>query len=104
MIAHSSPAALSRRLFLSLVGAATTVASVDLFETIRAFAAEDPILAGRPLVRYPEKTDLILLTSRPPQLETPMNYFEHAITPFEAAWNPSGYMRNVIEKIHVTAV
>jgi hypothetical protein len=24
--------------------------------------------------------------------------------PFEAAWNPSGYMRNVIEKIHVTAV
>jgi len=73
MISHSSPAALSRRHFLSLVGAATTAASADLFETIRAFAAEDPILAGRPLVRYPEKTDLILLTSRPPQLETPMN-------------------------------
>src|SRR5437764_549090 len=49
-----------------------------------ALAQEDEILAGRPLVRYPEKTDLILLTSRPPQLETPMKYFEHAITPNEA--------------------
>src|SRR2546422_2547725 len=36
----------------------------------RALAQQaDPILAGRPLVRYPEKTDLILLTSRPPQLD-----------------------------------
>lgn len=36
------------------------------------------------MVRYPGKTDLILLTSRPPQLETPMKYFENAITPNEA--------------------
>ena len=36
------------------------------------------------MVRYPEKTGLILLTSRPPQLETPMKYFQHAITPNEA--------------------
>ncbi len=49
-----------------------------------AGAGDDPILSGRPLVRYPQKTDLILLTSRPPQLETPMSYFEHAITPNEA--------------------
>ena len=49
-----------------------------------AEAADDPILAGRPLVRYPEKTDLILLTSRPPQLETPMKYFDRAITPNDA--------------------
>jgi sulfite dehydrogenase len=45
---------------------------------------EDPLLEGRPLVRYPEKTDLILLTSRPPQLETPMKYFEQPITPNDA--------------------
>lgn len=45
---------------------------------------EDALLAGRPLVRYPGKTDLILLTSRPPQLETPMKYFENAITPNDA--------------------
>lgn len=44
----------------------------------------DLILAGRPLVRYPEKTDLILLTSRPPQLETPMHYFDRPITPNDA--------------------
>src|SRR5579872_6008397 len=44
----------------------------------------NPLLAGRPLVRYPGKTDLILLTSRPPQLETPMEHFENAITPNEA--------------------
>src|SRR5262249_22450182 len=49
-----------------------------------ALAQDDPLLAGRPLVRYPEKTDLILLTSRPPQLETPMKYFDRAITPNEA--------------------
>lgn len=50
----------------------------------RAAAVDDPILAGRPLVRYPEKTDLILLTARPPQLETPMKYFDRAITPNDA--------------------
>ena len=49
-----------------------------------AEGAEDPLLAGRPLVRYPGKTDLILLTSRPPQLETPAKYFENAITPNDA--------------------
>ena len=49
-----------------------------------ADASENPLLAGRPLVRYPGKTDLILLTSRPPQLETPMKYFETAITPNDA--------------------
>ena len=46
--------------------------------------SSDPILAGRPLVRYPQKADLILLTSRPPQLETPMTWFDRAITPNEA--------------------
>jgi sulfite dehydrogenase len=46
--------------------------------------ALDPVLAGRPLVRYPEKTELLLLTSRPPQLETPLSYFDRAITPNEA--------------------
>ena len=50
-----------------------------------ALAAEaDPLLAGRPLARFPEKTDLIVLTTRPPQLETPAAYFDRAITPNEA--------------------
>jgi DMSO/TMAO reductase YedYZ molybdopterin-dependent catalytic subunit len=75
---------LSRRHFLSLVGAVATAASGSLLPANGEFRAADAILAGRPLVRYPEKTDLILLTSRPPQLETPMKYFEQAITPNEA--------------------
>ncbi len=36
------------------------------------------------LVRFPEKTEMILLTSRPPQLETPMQYFRKLITPNDA--------------------
>ena len=39
----------------------------------------------RPLVRYPQKRPLIRLTTRPPQLETPMSVFaEGAITPNDA--------------------
>jgi sulfite dehydrogenase len=74
---------IARRHFLKTVGA-FAVAGGALGRAGRALAQEDPILAGRPLVRYPEKTDLILLTSRPPQLETPMKYFERAITPNDA--------------------
>jgi DMSO/TMAO reductase YedYZ molybdopterin-dependent catalytic subunit len=39
----------------------------------------------RPLVRYPQKRALIRLTTRPPQLETPMSVFnEAALTPNDA--------------------
>ncbi len=72
---------LDRRGFLRTLGAAAAFAGVG---SPLAVSAADPILAGRPLVRYPEKTDLILLTSRPAQLETPMKYFDRAITPNDA--------------------
>jgi DMSO/TMAO reductase YedYZ molybdopterin-dependent catalytic subunit len=36
------------------------------------------------IIRFPEKTDLILRTDRPPQLETPLKYFRQDITPNEA--------------------
>jgi DMSO/TMAO reductase YedYZ molybdopterin-dependent catalytic subunit len=75
----------SRRQFLALLGAGAAAAAAEGALAPRAWAqAADPLLAGRPLVRYPEKTDLILLTSRPPQLETPMKWFDRAITPNEA--------------------
>ncbi|HYL79391.1 MAG TPA: molybdopterin-dependent oxidoreductase [Candidatus Acidoferrum sp.] len=74
---------IGRRAFLKTVGTLVAAGGVLPYGG-RAVAQEDPILAGRPLVRYPEKTDLILLTSRPPQLETPMKYFEQAITPNDA--------------------
>jgi DMSO/TMAO reductase YedYZ molybdopterin-dependent catalytic subunit len=38
----------------------------------------------RKLARFPQKTDLILLTSRPPQLETPIAYFRELVTPNDA--------------------
>lgn len=41
-------------------------------------------IAGPELSRLPEKTDLILLTGRPPNLETPLHYFQHDLTPNEA--------------------
>src|SRR2546425_9575006 len=76
-----------RRDFLRTVGGlgAFAVSAEMLWRPPRAFSQQaDPILAGRPLVRYPEKTDLILLTARPPQLETPMRWLDRAITPNEA--------------------
>src|SRR5262245_53760486 len=75
--------ALSRRALLrrSMVAGAGALALARW----PALAAEvDPAVAGRPLVRFPEKTDLIVLTSRPPQLETPLSYFDRAITPNDA--------------------
>lgn len=82
-----------RRNFLHMLGTVSAAASIDLLTkgsllklnaAHAAELAENPLLAGRPLVRYPQKTELILLTSRPPQLETPMKYFETAITPNDA--------------------
>src|SRR6185437_9444613 len=52
-----------------------------------------PPVARTQWARYPEKTDLILLTDRPPQLETPIKYFKKDITPNEAffvRWHESG--------------
>src|SRR6516164_8985021 len=45
------------------------------------------------LVRYPQKAELILLTDRPPQLETPLRYFSTDLTPNDAffvRWHLSG--------------
>ncbi len=76
---------MDRRQFLATTGRAGALLLAGSGTLARPVgAADDPILAGRPLVRYPEKTDLILLTARPPQLETPMAYFDRAITPNEA--------------------
>jgi sulfite dehydrogenase (cytochrome) subunit A len=78
---------MSRRQFLktlSRAGMIFTAGGVLVPATKAADKVQDALLAGRPLVRYPEKTDLLLLTSRPPQLETPMKYFDRVITPNEA--------------------
>ena len=50
------------------------------------------------MARYPQKTDLILLTDRPPQLETPLHYFQTDLTPNDAffvRWHLSGIPTSV---------
>ncbi len=71
----------SRRRFFGTAFAAAAAAGL---------AAEDHVElpfenGGRPLVRYPQKRPLIRLTSRPPQLETPMEVFDGGVlTPNDA--------------------
>ena len=69
----------TRRDFLKTAGALTAMTALGEMP-FDLLAATDE----RRLVRFPEKTDLILLTSRPPQLETPLKYFNELITPNEA--------------------
>src|SRR6266853_4423342 len=48
---------------------------------------------ARRMVRFPEKREMILLTDRPPQLETPLHYFRQDFTPNEAffvRWHVAG--------------
>jgi DMSO/TMAO reductase YedYZ molybdopterin-dependent catalytic subunit len=50
------------------------------------------------MVKFPEKTDLILVTDRPPQLETPLHYFKQDLTPNDAffvRWHLSGIPTSV---------
>jgi sulfite dehydrogenase (cytochrome) subunit A len=70
---------ISRRDFLRTAGALTAMTALGEIPA-ELIAAVD----ARRLARYPEKTDLILLTSRPPQLETPLQYFRELITPNDA--------------------
>ncbi len=71
--------------------------SAATFGSLIAAAALDPLKAlaatitlpfengERPLVKYPQKRPLIVLTERPPQLETPFSVFnEGVITPNDA--------------------
>lgn len=79
--------AVTRREFFKAVGVAAFGATVG--PGIRLLADETvtmPFANGqRPLVKFPQKRPLILLTTRPPQLETPFSVFnESAITPNDA--------------------
>ncbi|MBF0317960.1 MAG: molybdopterin-dependent oxidoreductase [Nitrospirae bacterium] len=68
----------SRRNFLKTAGALTAVTAFGSLPST-LMAGEAPRL-----VKFPEKTELILLSSRPPQLETPLKYFKELITPNDA--------------------
>ncbi len=67
----------SRRNFIKSIGVTTALAATGTIPPV-LYASE------RRLVTFPEKTELLLLTSSPPQLETPLKYFRELITPNEA--------------------
>ncbi len=71
----------SRRYFLKTAGVLTAMTALGEIPA-ELLAAVDQ----RRLVKFPEKTEMILLTSRPPQLETPWQYFRELITPNEAVF------------------
>ncbi len=91
---------LDRRRFLSmlasiggLAAASGTFAHASEFSSALSFATASAEAATRQLARYPQKTDLFLLTDRPPQLETPLHYFQSDLTPNDAffvRWHVSG--------------
>jgi sulfite dehydrogenase (cytochrome) subunit A len=67
----------SRRTFLKTAGAVAAGAALGNFPgSLWA--------SGERLAKFPGKRELILLTSRPPQLETPLRYFKEFLTPGDA--------------------
>ncbi len=66
----------SRRKFIKAASMMTAMTALGEFPA-NLFAGADP----RRMAKFPEKTDLYLLTARPPQLETPISYFSKLITP-----------------------
>ena len=69
----------TRRDFLRTAGAFTAMTALGEIPAELLAAVDE-----RKLARFPQKADLILLTSRPPQLETPLAYFRELVTPNDA--------------------
>jgi sulfite dehydrogenase (cytochrome) subunit A len=77
------PFSQGRRRFLRAAAAGLMLSSVR--GASRAKAEEQRfIFPQKKLVRFPEKAELLLITDRPPQLETPLHYFRQDLTPNEA--------------------
>jgi len=76
-----------RRNFLRYAAGSLAGAALAGEWTRRCLASGDPAVAAgeeSPLLRLPEKTELLLRTLRPPNLETPLRYFRQDLTPNEA--------------------
>jgi sulfite dehydrogenase (cytochrome) subunit A len=86
---------MNRRGFLQLIGATGAAALTASCNRINSVVGTS---STPDLVRFPEKTELILLTDRPPQLETPLHYFRQDLTPNEAffvRWHLEGIPTSV---------
>ncbi len=78
---HFPGAMVDRREFMRLLSLG---AGGTLMAPLMTGAGSDGTRSLEQLVRFPEKTDLILRTDRPPQLETPLKHFRQDLTPNEA--------------------
>lgn len=100
-----SPTRFDRRHFVGmLAGMGAFAALGGTTKPSAAFATDSGTelsvgeLQSRELVRFPDKVPLILLTDRPPQLETPLQYFFSDLTPNDAffvRWHLSGIPTSV---------
>jgi len=87
---------MNRRGFLRIVGA--TGAAALAASCNRANSIAETLSSPTSFARFPEKTEMILLTDRPPQLETPIHYFRQDLTPNEAffvRWHLEGIPTSV---------
>jgi sulfite dehydrogenase len=74
-----------RREFLRLLASGLAASATSSAWPIRSASAADlPAPPYPKMARFPEKTDLILLSDRPPNLETPLKHFSEDITSNEA--------------------
>lgn len=83
---------IDRRTFVRLLGGAVA-SGVAAGCTKSTYSPVIKVPDGCTVARLPEKAELIMLTDRPPQLETPLHYFRDDITPNEAffvRWHLAG--------------
>jgi DMSO/TMAO reductase YedYZ molybdopterin-dependent catalytic subunit len=97
----------SRRRFLA--GTAAAFGAAALPAGARADSVQLPFANGeRPLTAFPQKRPLLLLTPRPPQLETPFSVFDRGVyTPNDAffvRWHLSDIPQRVDASSHRIAV
>ncbi|HZO92508.1 MAG TPA: molybdopterin-dependent oxidoreductase [Candidatus Baltobacteraceae bacterium] len=93
--------AASRARFLASAGAAIGAAALP--RTVAAQTVTLPMQNGmRPLVAFPQKRPLILLTPRPPQLETPMAVFDDGVFTPNDAFFVRWHLANIPQSVDAT--
>ncbi|MFN8655753.1 MAG: molybdopterin-dependent oxidoreductase [Candidatus Obscuribacterales bacterium] len=100
-------ARLDRRAFLRIAALAGTAASGLAGCVERAEKSLIHVPAGQTVARFPEKAQLIMLTDRPPQLETPLYYFKEMLTPNDAffvRWHYAGIQTSIDPKSFTLSV
>lgn len=82
------------KIAIKLIG---LIMSIGFIVSCNNKESKTPVNKGT-MVRFPEKSDMLLLTDRPPQLETPLRVFRQDITPNESffvRWHLSGILTRI---------